>query len=209
MPMRLVLTVALATAFLPASAATQSFSLAPEIGFYVPTEKLVNAANGTVGELEAGLSLGARLGLRFGDRIGLSVSGAYVPTTFALDPAGGEPERRDARLFNGTGQVVVHLLRPGGMLSIFLNGGVGVISRGGVAFTDAAESTNVSGVAGAGAAVRLGGIALSAGAEVFSYTARYEPGGVSSSELSQRDIQIRLGVGFPVGGRGGMLGSWR
>jgi hypothetical protein len=208
MSIRLALTVALATAFLPVQVAAQRFSLAPEIGFYIPTEKLVDAASGTVGELEAGLSLGVRLGLRFGDRIGLSVGGAYVPTTFALDPAGGEPERRDARLFNGTGQVVVHLLPPRGMLSIFLNGGVGVISRGGVAFTNAAETTNVSGVAGAGASVRLGGIALNAGAEVFSYKARYEPGGLSSSELSQRDIQIRLGLGIPFGG-GGMTGSVR
>lgn len=207
MSIRLALTVALATAFVPVKAAAQRLSLAPEIGVYIPTEKLVDATNGTVGEMEAGLSLGARLGLRFGDRIGLSVSGAYVPTTFALDPAGGQPERRDARLFNGAGQVVIHLLPPSGMLSVFLNGGVGVISRGGVAFTNAAENTNVTGVAGAGASVRLGGIALSAGAELFSYKARYEPGGISSSELSQRDIQIRLGLGLPFGG--GMLGSVR
>jgi hypothetical protein len=208
MSIRPALTVALATAFLPVKAAAQRFSLAPEIGVYIPTEKLVDAASGTVGELEAGLSLGARLGLRFGNRIGLSVSGAYVPTTFALDPAGGEPERRDAHLFNGTGQVVVHLLSPSGMLAVFVNGGVGVISRGGVAFTDAAETTNVTGVAGAGASVRLGGIGLSAGAELFSYKARYEPGGVSDSELSQRDIQIRLGLGIPFGA-GGMRGSVR
>lgn len=200
--------VAVGFLFLSADAGAQRLSLAPEIGVYIPTEHLVVATDGTVGELETGLSLGARLGLRFGDRIGLFVSGTYVPTTFALDPAGGEPERRDARLFNGTGQVVVHLLAPGGLLSVFLNGGVGVISRGGVAFTDAAETTNVSGVAGAGASVRLGGIALTAGAELFSYRARYEAGGLGSSELSQRDIQIRLGLGFPLGG-GGMMGVTR
>jgi len=82
------------------------------------------------------------------------------------------------------------------------------MSRGGVAFTDAAETTNLSGVVGAGATLRLGGIALSAGAELFSYTAEYDPDGLSTSALSQRDIQIRLGLGFPLGG-GGMVGLRR
>jgi hypothetical protein len=36
----------------------QRISLSSEIGFYIPTEKLVDAANGTVGELEAGPSFG-------------------------------------------------------------------------------------------------------------------------------------------------------
>ena len=202
----LTLLILLGTGGAPGEARAQRLSLAPEIGIYIPTEKLVDATNGTVGEMEAGLSLGARLGLRFGDRIGIHVSGAYVPTTFALDPAGGEPERHDARLFNGTGQAVVFLLPPQSMLSVFLNGGIGVVSRGGVAFTGAAETTNVTGVAGAGATVRLGRIALSAGAELFAYKASYEAGGVSSSELSQRDIQIRLGLGFPLRG-GGMVGK--
>jgi len=62
-------------------AAAQRFSLAPEIGVYIPTEKLIDASNGTVGELEGGFSLGARIGLWVGDRIGLNVSGACVPTT--------------------------------------------------------------------------------------------------------------------------------
>jgi len=191
-----------------APAAAQRFSLAPELGVYIPTEKLVDATDGTVGELEAGLSLGARLGLRFGDRVGLSVSGAYVPTTFTLSPTGGSPEQHDARLFNGTGQLMVFLLPRRSLFSVFLNGGVGVVSRGGVAFTNAAETTNVTGVVGAGATLRLGGMALSAGAELFSYTAEYDPDGLVSSELSQRDVQIRLGVGIPFGG-GGMMGITR
>lgn len=204
----LVLALLLALVLLPSPAAAQRFSLAPEIGVYIPTEKLVDASNGTVGELEAGLSLGARAGLWFGDRIGVNLSGTYVPTTFALSPSGGTPEQRDARLFNGTGQLVVFLLPRQSLLSVFLNGGMGLVSRGGVAFTNSAETTNMSGVVGAGATLRLGGLALSAGAELFSYTAEYDAEGLVSSELSQRDIQIRLGLGFPLRG-GGRMGVSR
>jgi hypothetical protein len=190
-------------------AAAQRFSLAPEIGVYIPTEKLIDASNGTVGELEAGFSLGARIGLWVGDRIGLNVSGAYVPTTFAFSPSGGPAEQRDAKLFNGAGQLVVFLLPRRSILSVFLTGGVGVVSRGGVAFTDAAETTNLSGVLGAGASVRLGMISLNAGSELFSYTAEYDAGGLVGDRLSQRDIQVRLGIGIPFGGGRGVMAMTR
>jgi hypothetical protein len=189
-------------------AAAQRFSFAPEIGVYIPTEKLIDASNGTVGELEAGFSLGARIGLWVGDRIGLNVSGAYVPTTFAFSSSGGPSEQQDAKLFNGAGQLVVFLLPRRSILSVFLTGGVGVVSRGGVAFTDAAETTNLSGVLGAGASVQLGMISLNAGSELFSYAAEYDAGGLVGDRLSQRDIQVRLGFGIPFGG-GGMLGLGR
>lgn len=206
--MRLAATVALiaiAGSLHPASGMAQRLSFAPEIGVYIPTEHLVEATDGTVGELEVGLSLGGRLGLWFGDRIGLSVSGGYVPTTFAFSPSGGPTEQRDAKLFNGAGQLVVFLLPPRSLLSLFLTGGVGVVSRGGVAFTDAAETTNLTGVVGLGASIRLGGISLNAGSELFAYNAEYDAGGLVSEQLSQKDIQIRLGFGIPFGGGMGAI----
>lgn len=181
-------------------ATAQRFSLAPEIGFYVPTEQLIDAADGTVGELEAGPSFGLRLTIGLGSRISLTASGAYVPTTFAIQPGGGPVETRDARLFNGAGQLIIYLIPPTAPLAVFLNGGVGVVSRGGVAFTDDAETTNVTGVFGGGAMLRLGGIALTAGADAFSYSAAYTGSTATTSELTQLDFQIRLGLGFPFGG---------
>lgn len=188
---------------IPSAAAAQRLSLAPEIGFYVPTEKLVDAANGTVGELEAGPSFGLRLGVSLGRRLGLSLGGSYVPTTFAIRPDGGPLESRDARLFNGAGQLVLYVLPPTSALSVFVNAGAGVVSRGGVAFTDDAETSDVTGVAGAGAAIRLGGVTLTAGADLYSYTAQYHGAAVVASELRQLDVQLRLGLGlFGNGARG-------
>jgi hypothetical protein len=178
----------------------QRLSITPEIGLYVPTETLLEAANGTIGELEAGPSFGLRLGISLGSRLSLSVGGNYVPTTFAIRPEGGDPERRDARLFTGAGQLVLHLLPATSPLLLFLNGGVGVISRGGIAFTDDSLSSDMSGVLGGGVGINLGGITLLAGADFYSYTAQYTGTTAVASELKQLDIQIRLGLGLFGGG---------
>ena len=187
-----------------ARAEAQRLSLSPEIGFYIPTEKLVDAANGTVGELEAGPSFGLRLALGLGSRVSLSVGGSYVPTTFALQPGGGQLEQRDARLFTGAAQLMLFLIPPTSPLSLFINGGVGAVSRGGIAFTDDAEKTDVSGIFGGGAQLNLGGISLLAGADVFSYTAEYTGTQAVTSEIKQLDLQLRLGLGFGLGGSMGM-----
>jgi hypothetical protein len=188
----------------PDSALAQRLSITPEIGFYIPTENLVEIANGTVGELEAGPSFGLRLGVGLGRRLALSIGGTYVPTTFVLEQGGGPVEERDARLFTGAGQLVVFLIPPSSPLSVFLNGGVGVVSRGGVAFTDDAENTDVSGVLGGGASIRLGGLALTVGADAYSYKAQYEGATAVSSEVTQLDINLRVGLGVPFGGGAAM-----
>lgn len=189
----------------PGARVEAQLSLTPEIGFYIPTEKLIDAANGTVGELEAGPSFGLRLALGLGSRVRLSVGGSYVPTTFALQPGGsGQVEQRDARLFTGAAQLMFFLIPPTSPLSVFINGGVGAVSRGGVAFTDDAETTDVSGIFGGGAQLNLGGISLLAGADVFSYKAAYTGTQAVTSEIKQLDVQVRLGLGFGLGGSMGM-----
>jgi hypothetical protein len=200
---RLLAPLLLAAAGLPVETAAQRLSLAPEIGFYIPTEKLVDTANGTVGELEAGPSFGLRLGLLLGRHVALTVGGSYVPTTFAFQPGGGTPVSRDARLFNGAGQLVVFLVPPSSPLSVFLNGGVGVVSRGGVAFTDDSETSDVTGVVGGGIAISLGGMGVMAGADLFTYNAQYAGSTQTASELRQLDIQLRLGLNVLGGGWGG------
>jgi hypothetical protein len=192
-------------AALPPTTSAQRLSFAPQIGIYIPTEKLHElATGGEFSELEAGPSFGARLGLWFGNRLGVEASGAYIPTTFKLS-SGNVVTEEDAKLFTGTGQVVLFLVPRTSPLSVFLSGGVGVVSRGGVAFTDASDKTDVSGVFGAGAAIRLGPIALTAGAELFAYAAGYEGSTQVTEKLTQRDIHMKLGVGIPFGGRIALL----
>ncbi len=197
------LVVAVLLAAAPAPALAQRLSLSPQIGFYIPTEDLYRlSGSGGAGDfkLEAGPSFGARLGLWFGDRFGIETSGIYVPTTFTFSAAtGSNPLQQDARLFVGTGQAVLYLLPRSGMLSLFVSGGVGVVSRGGVAFTADASSSEVGGVVGVGAGIRLGGIMLTAGADLLGYQATYQGSQAVSQSVSQKDVSLKFGLGIPVG----------
>ena len=194
--------MASALVLLPTLAAAQRLSFGPQIGFYIPTQKLSQLAtgNGDFSEIEAGPSFGARIGLQFSSRLGIAATGAYIPTTFSLS-SGNTLTKNDAKLFTGSGQLVFFLLPPRSLLSLFLSGGVGVISRGGVAFTDAAKKTDVSGVFGAAAGINLGIIALTVGADLFAYSAEYEGSTQTNDKLSQRDVHLKLGLGIPFGGR--------
>jgi hypothetical protein len=201
--------VALALALVVALASTaraQSLSFAPQIGIYIPTENLYKLASGGANDfqLEAGPSFGARLGLWFGSRFGIEASGNYIPTTFQLTATSGStPVKQDAKLFLGSGQAVLYLLPRTGLLSLFINGGVGVISRGGVAFTSQAKTSDLGAIFGGGAGIHLGPIMLTAGVDLLSYTAQYEGSQQTTQELKQHDLNVKVGFGFPFGGGGG------
>jgi hypothetical protein len=185
---------------LAAPLAGQRVRFAPTIGLYIPTEQLYEVATGSQPDdfqLEAGPSFGARLGVWFGRRLGLELGGSYVPTTFLL--GGSSPTKQDAKLFIGSGQLVLFLIPPTSPLSLFLSGGVATVSRGGVAFTNEA-TTKVGGVLGAGAGVNLGPLSLNVGADLLTYQADYRGSQAVSQELRQRDISLRLGFGIPFGG---------
>ncbi len=189
-------------------ARAQSLSLAPQIGIYIPTDNLYKLASGGASssdfKLEAGPSFGARLGLWFGSRFGIEASGNYIPTTFQLTPAtGSSPVKQDAKLFLGSGEAVLFLLPRTGLLSLFINGGVGVISRGGVAFTSDAKTSDVGAIFGGGAGLHLGPIMLTAGVDLLTYTAQYQGTQPTSQELKQHDLNVKVGFGLPFGGGGG------
>jgi len=82
-----------ALAALGGPAAAQRLSFAPQIGIYVPTQKLSElATSGDVSQLEAGPMFGARLGVRFGSRLGIAATGAYIPTVLAQQRQHGHQE---------------------------------------------------------------------------------------------------------------------
>ncbi len=123
-----------------------------------------------------------------------------MPTTFSLTSSSNQVTKQDAKLFNGAAQLVIYLLPRTGLFSVYLNGGVGVVSHGGVAFTSQAETTNLSGVVGAGAGLNLGGFMLTAGADLYGYKSDYAGTTQLTGSLTQEDIQLRLGFGLPFGG---------
>jgi hypothetical protein len=186
---------------LPAQAQTRVI-FAPQIGLYIPTEKLQSVVNGTQGavdSLEGGISFGARLGATFGQHLGFQVSGTYVPTTYTLGSGNNGLQARDAKIFTGAAQLLVFLLPLSSPVALYVSGGVGVINRGGAAFAAATKSMYISPVAGAGAGIRLGGIGLSVGAEYYPYNADYIGTTLNTNKLKQKDIQLKFGFGVPFG----------
>ena len=94
---------------------------------------------------------------------------------------------------------MVFLLPITSPLTVFVNGGLGVVSRGGLAFTNAAKKTFMTGVVGAGAGLRLGGIGLSVGADLYTYNAAYIGSTQTTSALKQKDVHLKFGFGIPFG----------
>ena len=199
--MRLSRLVLLALVVAPPVQAQTRLSFAPQIGIYIPTERLQSLVTGNTGgldSLEAGISFGARLGATFGKHLGVLFSGNYVPTTYQLGTESNF-QKRDAKLFTGAGQLMVFLLPITSPFTLFVSGGVGVINRGGAAFASAPKRRYITGVFGAGAGLRLGGIGLSVGADLYNYNADYIGTTVNTTKLKQRDIHLKFGFGVPFG----------
>lgn len=196
-------------------AEAQSLSLAPTVGIYLPTNDLVNAVvsgNTVAFKQKVGLALGGRLGLWFGSRLGISVTGAYVPsklqaTITQTGVQNGGPA--SSNLWFGTGRINFWLLRPTGIISLGLNGGVGVVGRGkttiddpnnpGSTLTDSSR-TDVGEVVGATLGFHLGGLGLFVSADDYLYKPEVFAQ-LGAKPKSQNDIQVSFGLGIPLGGR--------
>lgn len=180
------------------------FSIAPEIGVYVPTTPLVTAAlqgnPSQMGELkqEIALSVGGRMAMGFG-RFGVVVSGAYTPSSLVLSSSGIDTTA-SANLVTGTGQVWVQLLSESSPLSIALSGGLSVTSRGGEAYAGATNTTDLGGVLGATVGLRVGPVLhLTVSAEDYIYSLNPAMVGLPGAELNtQHDVHLNFGVGIPL-----------
>ena len=181
------------------------FSIAPEIGVFVPTTPLVTAALGgdpsQIGELkqEISLSIGGRMAIGFG-RFGIEMSGAYMPSGVVLS-ASGIDTTVNANLVTGTGQLWVQVLPQSSPLSLGLSGGLSVTSRGGEAFAGASNTTDLGGVLGVSLGLRLGPVIhLMVTAEDYIYNldpalVGLPPGAQSQT---QHDIHLNFGIGIPL-----------
>lgn len=180
-------------------AAAQRLSLSPTIGVYIPTSELVKAANGEEFKQEVGLAVGGRLGLTFSPRFGIETSVSYVPSDLRFDFQGNQT-KTDANLLFGTARLSFHAIPMTQPLWLTLNGGVSLIRRGGEAFQDAEDRTDVGGVVGATVGVRLGSmLSFYLAADDYIYGTSFDAASLGEEKKTQNDVQIALGFGFPVG----------
>jgi len=195
--------VALAASAHPAVA--QKISLTPNVGVYIPTTELVKAASGEEFKQEMSITLGGRLGIMLGNRLGLEFTGAYAPSDLKVTASGFGDQNEDANIFTGSGRISYHLIPATSPISFLVTGGVGVINRSGAFYADAEKKTDIGGTIGASAGFRLGSLLrLQISAEDYLYKPKAEIPGFSPSDekKTQNDIHLSFGVGIPLLGLG-------
>ena len=190
---------ALAVAAAPSAAAAQRLSLSPTIGVYIPTSELVKAAEGEEFKQEVALSVGGRLGLTLSPRFGIETSVSYVPSNlrFTFDDT---ETTTDANLLLGTVRATFHAIPMTSPVWLTLNGGASMIRRGGEAYEDVEDRSDIGGVFGATVGFRLGSMLnFYLAAEDYVYGTRIEDAELGDESRTQNDVQIAVGFGFPVG----------
>lgn len=192
--------VAFAAGFAPLAA--QRVSLAPTVGVYIPTQELTRALAGEQFKQEVGIAVGGRFGVDFSRRLGFQATGSYVPSNlrFTLDQS---QQTTDANLFFGAAKLAFFVVPPGRTLSFQINGGVAMVRRSGDAYAALEDRSSVGGTVGALLGLGLGPIPLQLGAEAYLYKQNLDGLTTATGEpASQRDIQLSIGFGLPVGGVG-------
>jgi hypothetical protein len=187
--------------------AAQRISFAPNIGVYVPTTELVKAANGDEFKQEISLTLGGRLGIALGQRLGLEFTGAYAPSDLKVTPTGLAGQSQDANIFTGSGRISFQVVPYTSPIAFVVTGGVGVVNRSGEFYSNVQNKTDIGGTLGASARFRIGSLLhLQVSAEDYVYKPRAEiPGfGPNDQKKTQNDIHLSFGVGIPLLGLGQM-----
>jgi hypothetical protein len=193
------LLAAAALAFGAAPAEAQRLSLSPTVGVYIPTSELVKATQGQEFKQEVALSLGGRLGVTISPRFGIETSVSYVPSNlrFRFDET---ETTTDANLLLGTLRATFHAIPMTSPVWLTLNGGASLIKRGGEAYEDAEDNSDIGGVVGATLGFRLGSMLnFYVAAEDYIYGTDVEGTGLEDGSRTQNDVQIAFGFGFPVG----------
>ena len=181
----------------------QQLSLAPTVGLYIPTSELIKAASGEQFKQQVSFSLGGRIGVWFGSRLGVEATAQYAPSQLKFS-TGGLNDEASANILMGSGRLSYFILPERQSLAILVSGGVGVINRGGDAYANVQNKTDITGTMGASARFRVGRlIQLQVNVEDYIYSPSPGFAGAAGAQNKiQNDIQLSFGVGIPLLGLG-------
>ena len=190
-----------------APAAKKGVSITPYIGVNIPTADLYTIGSGTTAEttkIAVGLTFGGRLGIGLGQRFGIEGDVGYSPGSvdFETGAGGTTTFNQDVRILSGSGRATFYLIPRTSPFWIGVSGGVAAIRHtfkaGTVGSPNVTPGTNVGGVIGASAGIRIGRlIALNIGAEDYLYNASFDVNGTKTAETKQHDIRITGGIRVP------------
>jgi hypothetical protein len=202
------MTIALMLVCRPALAQRESvppdpgFSLTPYVGVLIPTEDLIQATNGVPLKLAAAIVFGGRLGISLGQRWGIDGDVGYSPGSLEADSTGFKANQ-DVKVLSGSGRLTFYLIPRSYPLWLGVSGGVGAVRHtfsqsASSSTTNVSDGTNVGGVFGASAGIRLGRLlAVNVGAEDYLYDASFDVSGTKTAERKQHDIRLSAGVRIP------------
>src|SRR2546422_7482475 len=135
--------------------AVAQLRISPAIGVYIPTTELVKSVSGQQFKQEVSITLGGRVGLNFGRRLGIEGTVDYAPSKLKFS-ATGTDSTGDADILSASGRVFVELLPPSNAVSLQLNGGAGLVRRTGAAYQGDPDNSDVGGVVGATLRFQIG-----------------------------------------------------
>jgi outer membrane protein with beta-barrel domain len=179
-------------------AVAQRLSLSPTIGVYIPTSELIKAANGQEFKQEIGLAVGGRLGLDFSPRFGIVTSVSYVPSDLRFTFNQTET-KTDANLLFGTARATLYVIPTTSPVWLNINGGASLIKRGGTAYENAEDKTDIGGVVGTTVGFNLGSfLSFYVAAEDYIYGTTFVDASSLEEKRTQNDVQIAVGFGVPL-----------
>lgn len=190
-----------------APAAKKGVSITPYIGVNIPTADLYTLGSGTTAQntrIAVGLTFGGRLGIGLGNRFGIEGDVGYSPGSvdFETGTGGTTTFNQDVRILSGSGRATFYLIPRTSPFWIGVSGGVAAVRHtfkaGTAGSPNVTPGTNVGGVLGASAGIRIGRLlAIHIGAEDYLYSASFDVNGAKTAEKKQHDIRITGGVRVP------------
>ena len=133
----------------------------------------------------------------FRSRVGVQLTGTYVPSDLRYSFTGGETTE-DANLWFGSGRVSVAVIPVTSPVYVVLSGGVSVVGRSGTAYEGVEDRSDVGGVAGATVGINLGPVSLFVNADDNVYKASFS-GTTAVESKTQHDVNLSFGFGVPLG----------
>lgn len=181
-------------------AAQAKLEFTPFAGLYIPTANVIDQSGVTLKQ-KTTVAFGGRVAVWVSERIGVEGSFGFAPSGVKAETPLGSADT-SASIVMASGRVLIGLPSSGNTSYHLIVGG-GIVSHGGAGYEGATGKTDIGGVVGAGARIKVGpSLRLRLDLEDNLFSAKFkEPiSGLETDSKFQNDLVISLGLAIPLGG---------